>query len=308
MAKRRNPFIEIVLYPAIVQGDQAVCSIINGIHALEREGVDVMIVGRGGGSIEDLWAFNHREVAQAVFDCSVPIISAVGHETDTTIIDYVADLRAPTPSAAAELAVCDMAAVVQQLYDLSHKVVTAMLQKCKAAETVDGKYGTQAPQCIAADGTQAASHAHSFPLEEQLSYHMERKLAAQQHRLEISASRLEALSPLAKLKQGYAYVTKEEQTLTSTAQITRMIRSVFICRMAMQMPGIEETYQQSVWIRQAGEHMAEEKKNCLWRRHLKNWKQSSKHWNDRRPLWRNPFRHIRRGVSWCSFATNRLTV
>ena len=120
VAKRRNPFIEIVLYPAIVQGDQAVCSIINGIHALEREGVDVMIVGRGGGSIEDLWAFNHREVAQAVFDCSVPIISAVGHETDTTIIDYVADLRAPTPSAAAELAVCDMAAVVQQLYDLSH--------------------------------------------------------------------------------------------------------------------------------------------------------------------------------------------
>ena len=102
VAKRRNPFIEIVLYPAIVQGDQAVCSIINGIHALEREGVDVMIVGRGGGSIEDLWAFNHREVAQAVFDCSVPIISAVGHETDTTIIDYVADLRAPTPSAAAE--------------------------------------------------------------------------------------------------------------------------------------------------------------------------------------------------------------
>lgn len=131
VAKRRNPFIEIVLYPAIVQGDQAVCSIINGIHALEREDVDVMIVGRGGGSIEDLWAFNHREVAQAVFDCSVPIISAVGHETDTTIIDYVADLRAPTPSAAAELAVCDMAAVVQQLYDLSHKVVTAMLQKCK---------------------------------------------------------------------------------------------------------------------------------------------------------------------------------
>lgn len=134
VAKRRNPFIEIVLYPAIVQGDQAVCSIINGIHALEREGVDVMIVGRGGGSIEDLWAFNHREVAQAVFDCSVPIISAVGHETDTTIIDYVADLRAPTPSAAAELAVCDMAAVVQQLYDLSHKVVTAMLQSVSSRD------------------------------------------------------------------------------------------------------------------------------------------------------------------------------
>ena len=105
IAKRRNPYVQIILYPAIVQGDQAVPSIVNGIHALERLGVDVMIVGRGGGSMEDLWAFNEREVAQAVFDCQVPVISAVGHETDTTMIDYVSDLRAPTPSAAAELAV-----------------------------------------------------------------------------------------------------------------------------------------------------------------------------------------------------------
>ena len=104
IASRRNPFVQIILYPALVQGASAAPSIVNGIRALERQGVDVMIVGRGGGSIEDLWAFNERMVAQAVFDCSVPIISAVGHETDTTIIDYVADLRAPTPSAAAELA------------------------------------------------------------------------------------------------------------------------------------------------------------------------------------------------------------
>ena len=101
IATRRNPYIRIILYPALVQGQAAVPSIIKGLRALEALQVDVMIVGRGGGSIEDLWAFNEREVAQAVFDCSVPIISAVGHETDTTIIDYVADLRAPTPSAAA---------------------------------------------------------------------------------------------------------------------------------------------------------------------------------------------------------------
>lgn len=94
--------------PAIVQGEQAAASIIRGIRALEHIGVDVMIVGRGGGSIEDLWAFNEEAVAQAVFDCTVPIISAVGHETDTTIIDFVSDLRAPTPSAAAELAVYDI--------------------------------------------------------------------------------------------------------------------------------------------------------------------------------------------------------
>ena len=237
VAKRRNPFIEIVLYPAIVQGDQAVCSIINGIHALEREDVDVMIVGRGGGSIEDLWAFNHREVAQAVFDCSVPIISAVGHETDTTIIDYVADLRAPTPSAAAELAVCDMAAVVQQLYDLS--------QKCKQqrllTENMELRLRSVSPQMVLRQ-----HRMRILSLEEQLSYHMERKLAAQQHRLEISASRLEALSPLAKLKQGYAYVTKEEQTLTSTAQITRDDQIRIYLQDGYADARIEETYQQSV--------------------------------------------------------------
>jgi len=112
IAHRRNPFVEIVLYPAIVQGDEARASIIRGIYMLDHMGdqdpdrrVDVIIIGRGGGSLEDLWAFNEEDVAQAVFECSTPIISAVGHETDTVITDYVADMRAPTPSAAAELAV-----------------------------------------------------------------------------------------------------------------------------------------------------------------------------------------------------------
>ena len=115
IATRRNPYVQILLYPAIVQGEQAPASIVRGIRALEKQGVDVMIVGRGGGSIEDLWAFNAREVAQAVFDCCVPVISAVGHETDTTIIDYVSDLRAPTPSAAAELAVYDIRQLEESL-------------------------------------------------------------------------------------------------------------------------------------------------------------------------------------------------
>ena len=107
ISARRNPNVRLILYPALVQGEGAAASIVNGIHALERIGVDVMIVGRGGGSIEDLWAFNEEIVARAIFDCSVPVISAVGHQTDFTIADYVADLRAPTPSAAAELAVYD---------------------------------------------------------------------------------------------------------------------------------------------------------------------------------------------------------
>ena len=115
IATRRNPYVQIILYPAIVQGDGAAESIIRGIHALEKQKVDVIIVGRGGGSIEDLWCFNEESVAEAVFDCGIPVISAVGHETDTTIIDYVSDLRAPTPSAAAELAVYDVKAFMERL-------------------------------------------------------------------------------------------------------------------------------------------------------------------------------------------------
>jgi len=107
ISKRRNPYIRIILYPAIVQGDAAPDSIVRGIRTLDRLGVDVIIIGRGGGSLEDLWAFNEERVAEAVFECMTPIISAVGHETDTVITDFVADLRAPTPSAAAELAVFD---------------------------------------------------------------------------------------------------------------------------------------------------------------------------------------------------------
>ena len=103
---RRNPYLQIILYPALVQGAGAAESIVKGIQMLDKTDVDVIIVGRGGGSIEDLWAFNEEIVARAIFECSTPIISAVGHETDFTIADFVADLRAPTPSAAAELAIC----------------------------------------------------------------------------------------------------------------------------------------------------------------------------------------------------------
>ncbi|MBQ5660655.1 MAG: exodeoxyribonuclease VII large subunit, partial [Lachnospiraceae bacterium] len=107
ISKRRNPYVQLVLYPALVQGEGAKDSIVHGIQTLDAMGLDVLIVGRGGGSIEDLWAFNEEAVARAIFACETPVISAVGHETDVTIADYVADLRAPTPSAAAELAVFD---------------------------------------------------------------------------------------------------------------------------------------------------------------------------------------------------------
>ena len=122
VAGRRNPYVQIILYPALVQGEGAKESIVKGIQMLDDYGVDVMIVGRGGGSIEDLWAFNEEEVARAIFNCKTPVISAVGHETDTTIADFVADLRAPTPSAAAELAVGDVRMLFKTFEDYRAKL------------------------------------------------------------------------------------------------------------------------------------------------------------------------------------------
>lgn len=129
VAKRRNPYVQLILYPALVQGEGAVKSIIRGIRMLEQQGVDVMIVGRGGGSIEELWAFNEEEVARAIFECSVPVISAVGHETDVTIADFVADLRAPTPSAAAELAVYEIRECKKTMSAYEDRIVRAALSQ-----------------------------------------------------------------------------------------------------------------------------------------------------------------------------------
>ena len=129
ISARRNPYVQLILYPALVQGDGATASIVKGIEMLDKHGVDVIIVGRGGGSIEDLWAFNEEPVARAIFNCRTPIISAVGHETDTTIADYVADMRAPTPSAAAELAVFEYQALENYLEELHLKLKKALYQK-----------------------------------------------------------------------------------------------------------------------------------------------------------------------------------
>ena len=127
VARRRNRGIKLLLFPVKVQGDGSAAEIVRAIRFMNKHRLaDVLIVGRGGGSIEDLWAFNERMVAQAVFDCSVPIISAVGHETDTTIIDYVADLRAPTPSAAAELAVTQVSDIENEILDRQDRLYQRM--------------------------------------------------------------------------------------------------------------------------------------------------------------------------------------
>lgn len=205
---RRNPYVQILLYPAIVQGDAAPESIVRGIHILERAGVDVMIVGRGGGSIEDLWAFNEEMVAQAVFDCSIPIISAVGHETDTTIIDYVADLRAPTPSAAAELAVYDVMLLQGQLdgylATLNRQMQSRLVLERARLTALEEKLRARSPL-----GKLREMKSRSMGLEERLAAAMQNQLSGKRHRLAIYIEKLKGLSPLDKLNQGYSYVSDE---------------------------------------------------------------------------------------------------
>ena len=205
IATRRNPYIQIILYPAIVQGDQAAASIINGIRALEQLGVDVMIVGRGGGSIEDLWAFNEEEVVQAVFDCSVPVISAVGHETDTTITDFVADLRAPTPSAAAELAVYDFAQLMEKLAAYSNTLNHAVQVQIRKQQNRLENQKLQLRYLSPVNQIQQ-KRTYTMDLEGRLSGLMAGVLTHHHHRLALYAEKLKGLSPLEKLSQGYAYV------------------------------------------------------------------------------------------------------
>lgn len=205
ITERRNPYVQIILYPAVVQGEGAVPSIVKGIRALEALGVDVMIVGRGGGSIEDLWAFNEREVAQAIFDCSIPIISAVGHETDTTIADFVADLRAPTPSAAAELAVTDIREILGEMEAYRSALERLMRQKTAERRT-QARHLELRLKLVSPAGRIRERKMEAISFEERLQERMERLLEKRRHELAIYIERLKGLSPLEKLNSGYAYV------------------------------------------------------------------------------------------------------
>lgn len=206
ISSRRNPYVQVILYPALVQGEGAAASIVNGIHALDAMGLDVLIVGRGGGSIEDLWAFNEEIVARAVFECETPVISAVGHETDTTIIDYVADRRAPTPSAAAELAVFDIRSFEERLFQYQQLLNRNMRGQLGEAEhrmeqlSMRLKYlspGNQLNQ----------KKQYSMQLEEKLGQRMQEVLSAKKHRLGLLAGSLDGLSPVKRLGQGYSLAT-----------------------------------------------------------------------------------------------------
>ncbi len=206
VATRRNPHIQIILYPAIVQGAEAPESIVRGIEALTEKNVDVMIVGRGGGSIEDLWAFNEEIVAQAIFDCPIPIISAVGHETDTTIADFVSDRRAPTPSAAAELAVFEYSRFIQDLEDYSFTLTKSMENKLKSKKLIEARYKENL-RLLSPTGKIRDRLLRIDKLGDQLNSQMNLKLSDYRHRLNIDIEKLKGLSPLDRLKGGYSYVS-----------------------------------------------------------------------------------------------------
>ena len=205
IASRRNPYVQLILYPAQVQGEGAAASIIRGIEMLEKKGVDVMIVGRGGGSIEDLWAFNEEEVARAVFNCRVPVISAVGHETDTTIIDYVSDLRAPTPSAAAELAVYEYLGTAGAMREYEARLRRSMMQRI-TQERVKSRQAAMKLKLAHPRQKLLEKRQRAADLEQRLRLLMEACLENRRHRFAIYVEQMKGLSPLAKLNQGYSYV------------------------------------------------------------------------------------------------------
>lgn len=216
---RRNPYLQIILYPALVQGDGAADSIVKGIRMLDEAGVDTIIVGRGGGSIEDLWAFNEEKVARAIFECRTPIISAVGHEVDFTIADFVADLRAPTPSAAAELAVDDMAQVMYTLSSYQERFQRDMREEIEFQRVRLGQYQMRlkylSPESRLRDRRQAL-----VDFEDTLRRAMDNKLQQYRHRLGIYLERYQGLSPLAKLNQGYSFVADSDgRGITSVSQV-----------------------------------------------------------------------------------------
>ena len=204
-AKRRNPYVQLILYPAKVQGDGASDTIVAGIKVLDQYGVDIIIVGRGGGSIEDLWAFNEEKVARAIYEVQTPIISGTGHEVDTTIADYAADLRAATPTAACELAVPDIREVMEGITNREYTLRTLLKQVVRRYQMKLQQYQITIANFDPRFQLQEQK-MHLAELEEQIHAVMKNKMTDYQHKLELYTKELHGLSPTAKLINGFGYI------------------------------------------------------------------------------------------------------
>ncbi len=221
VARRRNPHVDILLAPASVQGKNAAGEIARAIALLNaRDDIDVIIVGRGGGSIEDLWAFNEAVVAHAIFQSRIPVISAVGHETDTTISDYVADLRAPTPSAASELAVPVYDALLQFVDTVNARMQTAARQRLqqnqKRCDTLTAVLGPSRILELVIYQKQRVRHSVA-----DINARLNAAITVRQQRMAMAEAKIEAYSIRSVLDRGYAVITgtKSKQLIQSVKQL-----------------------------------------------------------------------------------------
>jgi len=249
IASRRNPYVQLILYPAQVQGEGAAESIVNGINALENLNVDVIIVGRGGGSIEDLWAFNEEIVARAIFNCSVPVVSAVGHETDTTISDYVADLRAPTPSAAAELTIFDRQEFLETLNVKRMNYSQEMRRKIMDARHTQASYQLKL-NALSPAAKVREQRMNYVNLLERFQQEMDGLILKNRHRLQLKIEQMKAQSPLDRLQGGYVYATTDGAPVSSIKDLS--VGSMLKIRMAdgMAVSRVEEIKEDSVYGRE----------------------------------------------------------
>lgn len=246
-AKRRNPYIQIVLYPALVQGDAAPASLIRGLREMEHHDVDVIIIGRGGGSLEDLWCFNDEALARAIFDCPIPVISAVGHEGNNSISDFVADRRVSTPTAAAELAAFEYAVFENTLDSFRNELYNLVLRRLqnqrKALQDLkkDLKYQgpesriSQMHQRLDACTEQLQNRMQTAVLrtrkkldKRELLYAMQERLSAEKNKLRLYCERLSGLSPLNRIKNGYGYLTNENGKRISSADDVEINQAIHI--------------------------------------------------------------------------------
>lgn len=219
VSKRRNPYVQLYLFPAVVQGDGAAESIAEGIRYLDTCDMDVLIVGRGGGSFEDLFAFNEEIVVRAIHECNTPVISAVGHEVDTTLSDYAADLRAPTPSAAAELAVRELSEIYNRMEDYSRGLWRALERKVRSFRN---RYSLLEAGLKHKDPEIKLGQQRQYlaDMSDSLDRLISDRIKNYRHRERICIEKLKILSPLHRLSGGYAYVRdREGNGLTTVSNV-----------------------------------------------------------------------------------------
>lgn len=249
VARRRNPYVQLYLYPAKVQGDGAAATIVKGIEMLDTMGMDTIIIGRGGGSIEDLWPFNEEIVARAIYAAKTPIISGTGHEIDNTIADYAADLRAPTPSAACELAIPDIMGQIGKMQQLEQNLQQAMTHKLHRnkmyLDNVAARLERVSPmtrfqnQRIYVDSLQERLTQVMSRRYEEARRQYERaaermpgafgeKYNRRRHQFELLLARLDGLSPTAKLTGGYGYIEDQNGAPVHSVQDVKLQDSISV--------------------------------------------------------------------------------